>query len=68
MLYVFLMLHKKGLECGDETFELLVSMYWASENVILNHLGLNSLPVATLLLGGVCSLFRENCKKSPIST
>ena len=28
----------------DETFRLLVSMYWASENVTFNHLGLNSLP------------------------
>ena len=28
----------------NETFRLLVSTYWASENVILNHLGLNSLP------------------------
>ena len=28
----------------NETFRLLISKYLASENVILNHLGLNSLP------------------------
>ena len=38
------MLHQNGLKYGDETFGLLVSTYWASENVIVNHLGLNSLP------------------------
>ena len=40
----FLMLHQNGLQKGNETFRLLVSTYWASENVIFNHLGFNSLP------------------------
>ena len=64
----FLMLHQNGLQQEDETFRLLVSMYWVSENLILTHLGLNSVAMATLLLRSVSCSFSENYKKSSIST